>query len=59
MGIILYNTMPTKIKHLESFRDFKQRLKLFLLDHPFYSLKELLYLKKTRELLITNTSKTR
>ena len=38
MGIILYNTKPTKIKHLESFRDFKQKFNLFLLDNPFYSL---------------------
>jgi len=59
MGIMLYNTMPTKIKHLESFRDFKQRLKLLLLDHTFYSLNEFLYLKKTIEPIITNTHKTR
>jgi len=39
VGIRMYNKMPTKIKQLESFRDFKQRLKLFLLDH-FYSLNE-------------------
>jgi hypothetical protein len=52
MGIILYNMMPTKIKHTESFRDFKQRLKLLLLDHPFYSLNEFLYLKKTIEPVI-------
>jgi len=26
MGITLYNKMPSKIKQLESFRDFKQRL---------------------------------
>jgi hypothetical protein len=31
--------LPTRIKQLESFRDFKQRLQLFLLDHP-YSLNE-------------------
>ena len=40
MGIKLYNKMPTKIKQFESFRDFKQRIKLYLLDHPFYSLNE-------------------
>jgi hypothetical protein len=40
MGIRLYNTMPTKAKLLESFRNFKQRLKLFLLDYAFYSLSE-------------------
>jgi hypothetical protein len=45
----MYNKMPTKTKQLESFWDFKQLLKLFLLDHPFYSLNEILYLKKTIE----------
>jgi len=59
MGIRLYNKMPTKIKQLESFWDFKQRLKLFLLDCPFYSLSEFLYLKKTTEPLFNNTNKTR
>jgi hypothetical protein len=60
VGISLYNMMPTKIKQLESFRDFKQRCKLFLLDHPFYSLNGFfLYLKTITEPLINNTSKTR
>ena len=36
MGIRLYNNMSTKIKQLGSFRDFQQKLKYFLLDHPFY-----------------------
>jgi hypothetical protein len=36
--------MPTKIKQLESYKDFKQKLKLFLLDHPFYSLNEFFYI---------------
>ena len=37
MGIRLCNKMPTKIKQLfESFRDFKQGLKLFLLDCLFF-----------------------
>ena len=40
VGSRLYNMMPTKIKQLESFRDFKRRLKLFLLDHTFYSVNE-------------------
>jgi len=30
--------MPTRIKQLDSFRDSKRKLKLFLLDRPFYSL---------------------
>jgi len=37
MGIRLYNKMPTRIKQLDSFRDSKTKLKLFLLDHPLYS----------------------
>jgi len=40
MGIRLYNKMLTRIKQLDSFRDFKRKLKLFLLDHPFYSLND-------------------
>jgi len=46
MGIKLYNKMPTKIKQLGSFRDFEQRIKLYLLDHPFYSLNELFIFEK-------------
>jgi hypothetical protein len=42
MGIRLYYKMPTRIKQLDSCRDFKRKLKLFLLDHPFYSLNKLL-----------------
>jgi hypothetical protein len=34
----MYNKMPTDINQLECFMDLTQRLKLFLLDHPFYSL---------------------
>ena len=40
MGIRLYNKMPTRIKQLDSFKDFKRKLKLFLLHHHFYSLNE-------------------
>jgi len=46
MGIKLYNKMPSKIKQLESYRDFKQRIKLYLLDHPFYSLNEFFVFEK-------------
>jgi hypothetical protein len=35
-GIRLYNKMLTRIKQSDSFRDFRRKLKLFLLDHPFY-----------------------
>jgi hypothetical protein len=37
-GVALYSKMPTKINKLKSLRTFKQRLNLFLLDHPFYLL---------------------
>jgi len=40
MAIKMYNKMSTKIKPLKNFRHFKQSLKLFLLDHPFYSSNE-------------------
>jgi hypothetical protein len=44
--------MPDRIKELESFKDFKQNLKSFLLDHPFYSLNEFfLNLIKVMELI--------
>ena len=43
MGIRLYNKMPTRIKQLDSLRDFKRKLKLFLLDRPFYSLNEFIF----------------
>ena len=36
VGIRMYNKIPTTIKQLDSFRDFKRKLKLFLLDHAFY-----------------------
>ena len=39
MGKRLYK-MPARIKKLGSFMDFKQKLKLLLLVHPFYSLNE-------------------
>jgi len=60
IGIRLYNKMPTRIKQLDSFRDFKRKLKLFLLDHHFYSLNEFfLYFKKITEPISNNISKTR
>jgi len=40
MGIRLYNKIPTRIKQLDGVRDFKRKLKLFLLEHPIYSLNE-------------------
>jgi hypothetical protein len=53
----MYNKMTTKIKQLENFRRFKQRLKLFLLDNPFYSLNEFLYMKNTIDPIINNIKK--
>jgi hypothetical protein len=32
----MHKKVPTEIELLESFRDFKQRLNLFLLDNTFY-----------------------
>jgi hypothetical protein len=58
MGISLYNKMPTRIKKLDSFRDSKRKLKLILLDHPFYSLKNFLCLKKIIEAISNKTSTT-
>jgi len=55
----IYNKMPTKIKQLENFRHFKQRLKLFLLDHPFYLLNEFFYSKKTIEPILNNINEIR
>jgi hypothetical protein len=55
-SVIKNGKMPTKIKQLESFTDFKQKLKLFLQDHPFYSLNEFFIFWMT---IISNTSKTR
>ena len=60
MGIRLHNKMPTRVKQLDSFRDLRRKLKLFLLDHPFRSLNEFfLYLKKIIEPISNNASKTR
>jgi hypothetical protein len=39
-GIKLYNRLPLAIKKSEGFKDFKNKLKLFLLEHPFYTLNE-------------------
>ena len=39
-GIRLYNKLPSTVEQLESYRDFKQILQLFLVDHPCYSLND-------------------
>jgi hypothetical protein len=40
MSIRLYNWLQVEIKKLSDYNKFKQTLKLFLLDNPFYSLAE-------------------
>jgi hypothetical protein len=40
MGIKSYNRLPLELRESKGFNDFKHKLKLFLLDHPFYSLQE-------------------
>jgi hypothetical protein len=39
-GISLYNRLPLAIKKSEGFKHFKNKLKLFLLEHPFYTVNE-------------------
>jgi hypothetical protein len=43
MGINLYNSLPLELRKSVGINDFKQKLKLFLLDHPFYILHEFLF----------------
>jgi len=40
MGIKFYNKLPYAIKKLNKMQEFKKRLKFFLMQHTFYSLKE-------------------
>jgi hypothetical protein len=42
MGIKLYNKLPPELRKLKGEKDFKQNLKMFLLEHPFYTLQEFL-----------------
>jgi hypothetical protein len=40
-GIKLYNRLPLELRKSEGFKEFKHRLKLFLLvDYSFYTLHE-------------------
>ena len=43
MGIKAYNRLSLKIRKSNGFKDFKYKLKLFLLENPFYSMKEFLF----------------
>jgi hypothetical protein len=40
MGIKLHNNLPTEIKIIENFKDFKNKLKILLLQNCFYPLQE-------------------
>jgi hypothetical protein len=40
VGIKLYNKLPNTIKELEKVREFKKKVKVFLLQHTFYSVDE-------------------
>jgi hypothetical protein len=42
MGIKLYNRLPLELRKSDGCKDFKHKLKVFLLDHPFYTLYEFL-----------------
>jgi hypothetical protein len=42
MGIKLYNRLPLELMKSDGFKDFKQKLKLYLVDHPFYTSQEFL-----------------
>jgi hypothetical protein len=37
-GITPYNRLPLRLGKSVGFNDFKNKLKLLLLDHPFYTL---------------------
>jgi hypothetical protein len=41
MGIKSYNRLPLELRESKGFNDFKHKLKLFLLDHPFYTIQEI------------------
>jgi hypothetical protein len=43
-SIRLHNSLPSEIKKLDDFKKFKQALRFFLLDNPFYSLTEFFYI---------------
>jgi hypothetical protein len=38
MGIWAYNRLPFDLRKSKGFKDFKHKLKLFLLEHPFYNM---------------------
>jgi exonuclease III len=40
IGIKLFNHIPSELKQLDDFKQFRKKLKLFLLTTPLYTLKE-------------------
>jgi hypothetical protein len=42
MGIKANNRLPSELRKSKGFKEFKHKLKLFLLDHPFYTMQECL-----------------
>jgi hypothetical protein len=42
MGIKMYNRFPLELRKSVGINVFKHKLKLFVLDHPFYTLHEFL-----------------
>jgi hypothetical protein len=43
MGIKLHNKLPLELRKSDGCKDFKLKLRVFLLDHPFYALHEFLF----------------
>jgi hypothetical protein len=42
MGIQVYNELSPELRKLKREQEFKQNLKMFLLEHPFYTFQEFL-----------------
>jgi hypothetical protein len=40
MGTKLFNHLPVELKQLDNFKQFRKKVKSFLLNKPLYSLKE-------------------
>jgi hypothetical protein len=42
IAMCAYNRLALELRKPKGFKDFKRKLKLFLLEHPFYNLQEFL-----------------
>jgi hypothetical protein len=42
MGIKLFSELPSELRKLKGEKEFIQNIKMFLLEHPFYTLQEFL-----------------